>query len=230
MKNLTIKETAVIEKMRKSKVTTKKKLCKKLGISHMTVVRAFTKVGYFTSYNKNSSFYTLQDTPDFDKNGLWTHEGVHFSKFFTLENTIVKLIERSEAGLTTKEIEGLLKTNVKNLLPRLISKSRLNRSNVGRYALYLSSDRKLKSKQEACRKRRMDESKAASGADRQKMRLLPENLDALTVIKILIYMIEFPSASVASISRSLQSQGVAIDAKKVQTVIDFYSLEKKTAH
>ena len=230
MKNLTVKETAVIEKMRESKVTTKKKLCKQLGTSHMTVVRALKKFGYYTSYNRNASFYTLQDTPDFDENGLWTYKDIHFSTFLTLENTIVHLIEKSEAGLTAKEIEGFLKTNVKNLLSRLISKKRLNRCNQGRYAVYLSKDRKLKSKQEACRKKQHDESKAALSSEKQKIKRLPENMDALTVIGILIHMIEFPSASTASISLSLQRRGVSVNAEQVRNVIRFYALEKKTAH
>ncbi len=230
MKNLTIKETAVIEKMREIKVTTKKKLCDQLELSHMTVVRALKKNGYYSSYNKNSAFYTLHGTPDFDGNGLWTYTDIHFSKFVTLEKTIVYLIERSEAGRTIKELEGLLKTNVKNLLPRVVSKYRLNRCKAGRYVVYLSKEHELKSNQEACRKKRMEESKAASAVEKQKMNLLPENLDTLTVIKILIQMIEFPSASVASISQSLQHQGVSVTAIKVRSVIDFYSLEKKRLH
>ena len=66
MKNLTVRETAVIEKLRKCKVARKSELCDHLKISHMTVVRALKKFGYYSSYNKNSSFYTLRDTPDFD--------------------------------------------------------------------------------------------------------------------------------------------------------------------
>ncbi len=112
----------------------------------------------------------------------------------------------------------------------MASKYRLNRRNAGRYVVYLSKERELKSKQEACRKKRIEESKSASAAEKQKMKLLPENLDALTVIKILIQMIEFPSASVASISQSLQHQGVSVTAIKVRSVIDFYSLEKKRLH
>jgi hypothetical protein len=87
MKNLTKKETAVIEKMREIKVTTKKKLCNQLEISHMTVVRALKKFGYYTSYNKNSAFYTLHETPVFNRNGLWAYEDIRFSKFITLEKT-----------------------------------------------------------------------------------------------------------------------------------------------
>jgi hypothetical protein len=229
MKNLTVKEKAVIEKLRKCKVATKRNLCEQLKISHMTAVRALKKIGYYTSYNKNSSFYTLHDIPDFDKNGLWACKDIYFSQYLTLEKTIVFIIDSSEAGFTAKKLESLLKTNVKNILSRLISKNRLNKCHDGRYVVYLSGDPQLKMKQEGCRKRQIEKSKAASIIETQDMRSLPDDMEPLTVIKILVQMIEFPSASVASISQSLQRQGFCVTAKKVRSVIEFYSLEKKTA-
>jgi hypothetical protein len=63
-----------------------------------------------------------------------------------------------------------------------------------------------------------------------KRKFLPERLDAITVIKVLVQMIEFPKASDASISQTLQSQGVSITAKEVRSIIEFYSLQKKMAH
>jgi hypothetical protein len=227
MKNLTKKETAVIENLREYTVATKKKLCDQLEISHMTLVRALKKIGYHRSYNKNSSFYTLQGIPDFDRNGLWAYKDVYFSQYITLEKTIISLVDRSDAGFTKKELERLLKTNVKNTLSKLISKNRVKRCYAGRYVVYLSCDRLISSKQDVCRKKRLEKSKTASAVQRQETKRLPENLDALTVIRILIQMIEFPSASVASISQSLQRQGFSVTAIKVRRVIEFYSLEKK---
>ena len=97
-------------------------MCDHLKISHMTVVRALKKFGYYSSYNKNSSFYTLRDTPDFDSYGLWAYNDIRFSRNFTLDKTIVSIVDDSESGFTAEELERLLKTNVKNLLSRLVSK------------------------------------------------------------------------------------------------------------
>ena len=229
MKNLTKTEMAVIEKLQECKVSTKKELCEQLGISHMTVVRALQKIGYYTSYNKNSAFYTLHDIPDFDGNGLWAYKDIYFSQQITLKKTIVFLVDNSDTGFTAKELESLLKTNVKNLLSRLISKNRLNKCRAGRYAVYLSSGPQRKKKQEASHKKRIEKSKLESAVKRQEIGLLPDNLDPLIVIIILVQMIEFPSASVASIAQSLQRQGFSVSAKIVRSVIEFYSLEKKTA-
>ena len=56
---------------------------------------------------------------------------------------------------------------------------------------------------------------------------LPDNMDSPAVIEILVRMIEFPSASAASISRALQRKGVSVTAGNVRSVVEFYSLEKK---
>jgi predicted transcriptional regulator len=229
MKNLTVRETAVIEKLRKCMVAKKSELCDHLKISHMTVVRALKKFGYYTSYNKNSSFYTLRDTPDFDSHGLWAYKDICFSQHFTLDKTIASIVDDSESGFTAEELERLLKTNVKNLLSRLVSKDRLSRYMAGRCAVYLSVDPDLKKKQEESRKKRIEERDAKSAIQLRDAKPLPDNLDSLAVIKILVQMIEFPSASAASISQALQRQGVSVTAKNVRSVVEFYSLEKKKA-
>jgi hypothetical protein len=53
---------------------------------------------------------------------------------------------------------------------------------------------------------------------------------AETVIRLLVQMIATPNASPASLAKKLQAQGVAIRAEQVCRVIEFYALEKKTAH
>ena len=88
----TIKEKSVVDQLREWKVATKKRLCHKLQISHMTVVRALKKFGYYTSYNKNSAFYTLHDIPEFDTHGLWALRDIYFSRYATLDETIVALL------------------------------------------------------------------------------------------------------------------------------------------
>ena len=229
MKNLTVRETAVIEKLRKCKVAKKSELCDHLKISHMTVVRALKKFGYYTSYNKNSSFYTLRDTPDFDSHGLWAYKDVRFSRNLTLDKTIAFIVDDSKSGFTAEELERLLKTNVKNLLSRLVSKGRLGKCTAGRCAVYLSADPDLGKKQEESRKKGIEEPGAKPEIQRRDATPLPDNLDSLAVIEILVRMIEFPSASAASISKALQRRGVSVTAKDVRRVVEFYSLEKKTA-
>jgi hypothetical protein len=224
---LTAKEKAVVDQLRIWKVTTKRNLCHHLQISHMTVVRALKKFGYYTSYNKNSAFYTLHDIPKFDSYGLWAYRDIHFSRYATLDETILFLIEKSDAGYTIRELNKILRTEVKNVLPRLCRKKCLNKYYSGRSVIYLSNDQQRELKQKTCREEQIEKSQGALGIKRK---FLPERLDAITVIKVLVQMIEFPKASDASISQTLQSQGVSITAKEVRSIIEFYSLQKKMAH
>ena len=223
---LTIKEKSVVDQLREWKVATKKRLCHQLQISHMTVVRALKKFGYYTSYNKNSAFYTLHDIPEFDTHGLWAFRDIYFSHYATLDETIVALVEISDAGYTVGELNNIVKTEIKNIVPRLCRKKRLNRYYSGRFAIYVSTDGDRESEQKIYRKEQLEKSQAAL-RERQP---LPENLDAITVIKVLVQMIEFPKASDASISQTLQQQGLMITAKAVRSIIEFYSLQKKMAH
>ena len=66
-------ESKVINVLRELVVATIDVLCNKLSKSRMTVLRALKSYGYFSSFNFNSSYFTLKDIPDFDKDGLWFH-------------------------------------------------------------------------------------------------------------------------------------------------------------
>ena len=86
--SLTPKETQVVEHLRQQQVITKTALCQHLDTSPMTVVRALKKVGYYTSYNHNSAYYTLHEVPTFDPDGLWFYGDVGFSQYPTLAATL----------------------------------------------------------------------------------------------------------------------------------------------
>ncbi|MFV9645066.1 MAG: hypothetical protein ACNYWU_04515 [Desulfobacterales bacterium] len=155
---------------------------------------------------------------------------IYFSRYNTLEETITALIEKSEAGYTIRELNKIVRTEVKNVLPRLCLQKRLNRYYLGRYVTYLSNDQQRESKQKRCRKEQIEKSQGLSSIERHRKKLLPQRLDEITVIKVLVQLIEFPKATNASISQTLQRQGVSIRAKEVQSIIEFYSLQKKMAH
>ena len=104
---LTRMETQVVELLRRKRIATMQALRVALDASHMTVVRAIKKQGYYSSVNRNASFYTLRETPQFDAQGLWLYRDVCFSRHGTLAQTLVALVENSPAGLTVDEI-GLM--------------------------------------------------------------------------------------------------------------------------
>jgi len=227
--NLTATEGKVIDLLRRWQIGTKKALCNELLISHMTVVRALKKYGYHSSYNANAAYYTLWDIPTFDEDGLWSHKQIYFSRDGTLEGTVVGLIERSADGFMVSELEKRLGTKVANVLCGLCRKGRIERYCRGRYAVYISADRERGSSQRARREQQLEAAQAVVTARKSGKIELPQGLDVVVVIRLLVQMIKTPKASVASLSQALQAQGVAIDAEQLRSTIAFYCLEKKGA-
>ena len=90
------------------KVLTKQELLEQTGCSSMTAWRLLRQHGYHTSYNDNARHYTLVGVPEFDEHGLWAYRHVRFSKWGSLTETIVALVERSSAGLTAQQLQELL--------------------------------------------------------------------------------------------------------------------------
>ena len=70
------------------------------GRSMRSLYRDLSALGYLSSFTHKGRFYTLAGIPDFDEHGLWFHEGIGFSRAGTLIETVVRLVEASEAGRT----------------------------------------------------------------------------------------------------------------------------------
>ncbi len=225
---LTPKETQVVQRLRQHQVTTKKALCQELHTSPMTVVRALSKVGYYPSYNYNSAYYTLHETPTFDQDGLWFYREIGFSQCPTLEATLTGLVEKAPAGYTATELRDRMKAEVANLLCLASRHERMSRFYLGRQAVYVSKHSRQQARQKQLRHKQAQELLDAAQTLPQQPLSLPQGLDALTVIHLLVHLIEQPQASVASRSRRLQAQGLAITAKQVREVVEFYGLQKTT--
>jgi len=215
-------QSQVINLLRELVVATIDVLCNKLSKSRMTVLRALKSYGYFSSFNFNSSYFTLNDTPDFDKDGLWFHGQIGFSRYGSLTQSIKAIVEHSEKGLTVVELQKLLGTKVHNQLSLLCRKKMLTRFYLGRNCVYTSLEAKLQASQEAQRKGPIKKPEAITTIQ------VPPGLEALTVIRLLVEMIHKPDATAASLSQRLQRQGFCITAEQVRGVIEFYALVKKT--
>jgi hypothetical protein len=107
----------------------------------MTVFRKLKDLGYLSCYSHRGSFYTLECIPTFDDNGLWSHEGVHFSKHGTLRNTARVLVEQAEAGLLAREVEGALQVTTKDVLRDLEREGKIRRTKVDHRYVYGSADK-----------------------------------------------------------------------------------------
>ena len=94
--------------IRKKKTFTVENIASLLGCSIPTVRLKLQQWNTRSSYNKSGQYYALPDVPQFDENGLWWYRGAYFSKYGTLKNTVVHLIDVSSAGLTGEQIGKLV--------------------------------------------------------------------------------------------------------------------------
>ena len=130
------------------RIATIEELKEALGTdTDLTVLRKLKELDYHTSYSHRGRYYTLEEIARFDELGLWSFDMVRFSKHGTLIRTIEVLVETSEAGYFTNELESILKVGVKDALRKLVENRRLYREKVGNRWLYCSKDQHRRTRQ-----------------------------------------------------------------------------------
>src|SRR5215831_19876278 len=85
--------------LRRSRIADLPVLKQALGTSaDLTVFRKLKQLDYLSSYTHRGRFYTLREIARFDEDGLWSHEGVWFSRHGTLVATLDAWVTRSPQG------------------------------------------------------------------------------------------------------------------------------------
>ncbi len=108
--------------------------------SRMTVFRRLQEVNYLSSFTHAGRYYTLKPIPHFDGNGLWFCDGVGFSNFGNLKETICYLIGQSKAGKKHSELEKQLQIRVHNPLLDLVRSHKITRQSFNKNFLYLNGE------------------------------------------------------------------------------------------
>ena len=109
MKSESFHAEDLVSVLRRSKIATMPELKKALGTEvDVTVFRKLKQLSYRTSYSHRGSYYTLDETAQFDEKGLWSFNSVWFSAEGTLLATAEALVENSEAGYFVEELDGVL--------------------------------------------------------------------------------------------------------------------------
>ena len=104
----------------------------------MTVFRKLKSLGYVSSYSHRGKYYTLQEFPAFDEQGLWGWHSVWFSRYGNLVETAREFVEAAAAGFTAGELETILHVECKRALLKLVRKERLVRERIGAAYVYLA--------------------------------------------------------------------------------------------
>lgn len=134
--------------LRKNRIATLPQLKQLLGSeSDITVFRKLKELSYRTSYSHRGSFYTLDEIPTFDEQGLWSFDSVCFSRHGTLVATAEDCVRRSEAGYFASELEEILHVPVKEPLLQLVAQGRIARQAVSGLYLYSAGDPRTQQRQ-----------------------------------------------------------------------------------
>jgi len=209
-----IKET--VNTFRKRKVLTVLELASLLQCSVSTVRRQLKKWNCYTSYNKNGRYYVLPDVAQFDSNGLWRYQGIYFSRYGSLTQTLVHLVKNSKAGLNGSELGELLGIQPRSFLWFFRDHRDLRRQKHQGCFVYFSRDRTIYAQQ---KNQRLQMNRSAK---------LPSDIEA---IAILAETIKHPEMSIEELCAQLSRKRYRVTAESVQNLFAYHGLPiKKTQH
>jgi hypothetical protein len=123
--------------LRRNKIADLPALKRVLGTdTDLTVFRKLKQLDYLASYTHRGRFYTLPEIAHFDDHGLWSHEGVWFSRQGTLLACVEVFVNQSANGYYAQELADDLHAEVQEPLRHLVEQQRLARIEVAGQFLY----------------------------------------------------------------------------------------------
>lgn len=187
-----------------------------LNASRVTTFRYLKQVSYLRSYNNNGRYYAGRGSARFDRFGLYSYEGIHFSRDGTLGMTVQRLAQESEAGWTQRELQSLLRVRVQVLLLGAVRHKVIRREKVAGFYLYLHIDPRVGDMQ---LQRRLDfiTSQESAGTDL---------LDDSTIIQVLLTLLHHPGSRPGEVVRHLRGHAPPITMLQVVAIFARYDLEE----
>ena len=183
------------------------------GVSEATARRVLRKISYRSSYNQNGRYYTLFEEGVFDRWGLWSHEGIRFSRDGTLTATAERLLRESEAGWTRRELQELLGVSVQTVLTTLRERGKVDRVRVGPVYVYVSAGsvrEQLHRRQEMVT---IKQSRCEAPLE--------------IVVAVLLVLIRHPKSTTTDVVRRLKGHSPPIHKEDVEDVFERYDLAQK---
>ena len=198
--------------IRRKKIVTLDELAMSLHCSKRTVQRRLTELKTIRSYNRNGQYYTLEDIPKFDTNGLWHYRGTYFSRFGNLTQTFIQLVRASRAGLTSHEAGDLIGLRPSSFLWNFHNHPEIKRQkHQGRYVYFGS--------------------KPARYAEQLQNRIimpqtqrLPSEFEA---IAILVEKIKHPQLGSEELANKLKKENLRIEPEVIENLFLHHGLVTK---
>jgi hypothetical protein len=193
-------------------------LLRKSGLSLRTLRRRMKDCNVISSYNANSSFYTLPALVNFNPLGLWHYQGASFSIRGSLATTIKHLVDYSSAGYTAAELSSILYVKTDDFLRILSKKRKVDKVKLVSLNIYVSIDNKISRKQIQNRKRLSPETAPAKSK-------LPGNTEQIMILTEII-LTEKLTIDAEEICRRINKKGHTLNSEQIDNVINYYGLKK----
>ena len=213
------KSLKVVENLfRQRRVVELSDLYEVVGLSsHMTIFRRLKRLNYLSSYTHAGKYYTLYDIPQFNRGGLWYYKNIGFSRRGSLKNTVLYLVDKSDAGTIHSELEKHLRVRVQNTLLGLVNTGQINRERVKGHFLYTSIEPK-RAKEQIERRYELKIGGVGFG----------EKLPGWVVIEIFAEVIRERGLELNApeVTSRLRKRGMMLTVNQVNNVFEQYNLKK----
>jgi len=215
-------EVKFLKLFKKHIILTRRTVVEKIGCSYDSLARFLKKHGYYSSCNKNGSYYIMAETCSFDKNGLFFHNDIMFSKYKTLRKSVFNFVEKSESGITTVELIKIFGTSSKTQLSNLFRSKEISRQAFDGTFYYFSTDNEIGLLQRESRNIKQNKAE-------RKTPLKEELPPVQSIIAILTVIVIKTGVSAKQTREKLKRIGLNISTAEIKSVLDYYDiLQKKT--
>jgi hypothetical protein len=185
-----------------------------LDYALISVRRLLKRIGYFRSYTHNGKWYTLRDSPQFNRDGIWHHKHIGFSQHGSLIATIAHLVARSPCGLSARDLAQKLQHPCHAVLTHLHKNQVLDRVKVAGEFRYLATEEPMN--------RRQREQAVISPPPRPLT-----SLSTQAAVWVLVEHIKNPGLSFEQIAARLQEQRqLAVTPETIRRFFQAHGLKK----
>ena len=181
--------------------------------SRATTFRYLRQVRHIRSYNHNGRFYTDPACQRFDRFGLFSLGGVHFSRDGSLSATVLRLLGESDDGYTDRELRDLLHVAAYPFLRAAVRQQRARRERLGGVYVYFSADPPTAEQQRRARQTRLHAR-------------LADTLEPAVIIAVLLALIRHPGSPPGQLVCRLQGHSPPVPLVQVQAVFERFELHR----
>ena len=145
MRTPIVTEEEVVVFFKKHRVVTWEQLTSHFGITRQALQRKIKKHSRLTSLNHNHRYLALkQFIGNTNRYGFWSYKGIIFSIHGNTAKTIPHLINTSDRGLSTKQLEQITSVMCRGILLKLLKQGEIARIKEGFDYIYLSPNPEIK--------------------------------------------------------------------------------------